>query len=189
MRVWAILLYFCVGLSAQPSAGNLSISGIVVNRLTGEPVKYAVVTAVRAMPVSIVVANQDQDNLYTQVIRRATTGPAGEFQLIGLPAGKYTVQARKPGFREVEFSENRLGLPPPIEVESSVADLRVPIDPLGTMEGKLVDRNGTPVSGANITCVQYRISEGSRQPTSKPGVLTDEGKQPRQYMIDTVSAP
>ena len=84
IRLLAVLL--CAAGVARPalSQNTITLEGRAVS--AGAPVAGAQVTAV---------------NIATQETARATTRPNGEFRLLGLFAGEYTVAVRAIGFKPV----------------------------------------------------------------------------------------
>ncbi len=79
-----------------PSAEKFTLTGTVVDSVTGEPIRKALV------------------QIYASQRRMTFSGDDGRFQLEGIPAGSYMIAAQKPGY----FSQQELlrGGEPPVEV-------------------------------------------------------------------------
>ncbi len=135
-----------VGQNIQPNAQQNtdppgSLSGRVINAVTGGPVRGASVSLVNY---------QRGGNA-----QAATTDGGGTFTVASLPPGEYVVAVNHPGFQGI------LGLPSPNQLvtvasgqESSGLTMR--LMPGGTLSGKVVDDGGEPVSG----CPVYVLGPG-----------------------------
>ncbi len=170
MRLIFAGLIFSLSSLAQQT-GDFSITGVVVNAQTGEPVKYALVTLVGFHEFD---ASQPRDLLKAQrpVQKTAQAGPAGEFQFNGLAKAHYTLTARKPGFgAESTAKEIRLSQ---IDPTDSVAGVQLRLAPLGIIEGKVLDQNDEPLRGVNIIALQVQIVDGLRDSNSTRSVATDD---------------
>src|SRR5947209_304647 len=105
MRTFLASLIFPLTLLAQP-AGDWSISGVVLNSQTGEPVKYALVTLMSFGSPSEFRA---PSKLRLPLRKTTRAGGAGEFQFNALAEAHYMISAQKPGFA-VWFSTEQRGL-------------------------------------------------------------------------------
>src|SRR5580658_5600808 len=92
MRLTMAGLIFSFSLIAQ--TGEYSITGVVVNAQTGEPVKYALVTLMGFQKPD----SQQQGKFQPPLQKSTQAGAAGEFQFQGLGKANYNVSAQKPGF-------------------------------------------------------------------------------------------
>ena len=72
--------YWRRGARARSSTQKFTVSGTVVNEATGEPIPRAMVT------------------LMGSPMRYAFSDSNGSFTIEGVPAGRYSMQAQKPGF-------------------------------------------------------------------------------------------
>src|SRR5258707_5633868 len=76
--------------SLRPSSQDkYSLTGMVINSVTGEPVRGALV------------------QIYMNGQASRLTGTDGKFQFDGLPGGQINITARKPGFFSQEELENQ----------------------------------------------------------------------------------
>jgi hypothetical protein len=112
-----------------------SVSGRVVNAVTGEPVRGA----------QVGLQNYSRGGTY----QAATTDGTGTFAAANLQPGDYFVQATHANYQGI------LGLPNPSQMvtvassqESSGVTLR--LMPGGTISGKVLDDGGEPVSGCPV---------------------------------------
>lgn len=158
-------------LIAQESA-NYSISGVVVNSQTGEPVKFALVTLM-SFPVL------DRNHPPTQPMKlqgptqkTAQAGETGEFVFHGLTKAHYTLSAQKPGFAAGfigrDFQANQ------IDLTDNVTGAQVRLSPLGVIEGKVLDQDDEPLLGVQILALQVQVNDGVRETSAPHSVATDD---------------
>lgn len=163
-----ILLLFVVSFSliAQTPKGNYSLSGVVTNTQTGEPVKNALVTLVE-QPV-FKTDGSPPARPTPSAPRSKLAGIGGEFQFDGLAEGQYRVTVEKPGFAPDRLSNK------PIQLVSSMSGVSLNLSPYGVIEGKVVDQYGDPVRQANVIAVQVRIEDGRRVTLRNRSVTTND---------------
>src|SRR5580692_7264293 len=87
--LWSMLLV-PAALTALSPQDNNSCSGTVKNQITGEPIKGASVTLIKAPDPT---GRPPKPEFHTML-----SGPGGEFSFTGLSKGQYSLQALKPGF-------------------------------------------------------------------------------------------
>lgn len=150
--------------------GSYSISGVVVNSQTGEPVKYALVTLRSFRPFD--PSTPQPAKPQSPVQKSAQAGSAGEFQFTALSRAHYTITAQKPGFTP-PFSPQEPGSRQ-IDLADSVTGLELKLAPLGVIEGKVLDQNDEPLRGVNIVALQVLINDGLRSTTTPRSVATDD---------------
>lgn len=140
----ALLVLFAFPLLAQPRAakGDFSLAGTVVNSLTGERIRQALLRLTPAAGAA----------------RTVLTDGAGAYRFSGLPAGSYRVSANKP-----HFAPSSPGVS--ITLNSSRDDVSVSLQPLGVIKGRILDFYGDPVSGVLVHALQPRIEGGQRRLT------------------------
>lgn len=80
----------------------------------------------------------------------------GKFQVGQIPPGKYTVTVRSPGYAAMEKNSVAISA-------GEIANVGVITLQRGrSVSGKVVDRNGTPVQGADVVVGQKIIGDGKR---------------------------
>jgi uncharacterized protein (DUF2141 family) len=153
MRVWA------------QEAGDLSLSGTVVNSKTGDPIRRALVRLDG-------FAKSPAQKL-TGMPRTAFTDSIGGFRFVGLPAGTYTVSGDKPQFTMTNGEDLRKSM---VEVELSapVGNIQVRLAPLGVISGTVTDIFGEPVRRANVIAFSTQVEDGSRKIRRGRTVATDD---------------
>jgi protocatechuate 3,4-dioxygenase beta subunit len=141
----AKLLFSCligVNLFAQP-AGRGAISGAVVDASSGDPVRKAVVTLTwHGTPRAWATARTDG---------------SGKFAFEGLPAGKYDLRATKQGLGSAVYGANsarELGDVISLGDGEARGDIKLRFLRLGLISGRVVDPDGDPVAGVNVTLMR-----------------------------------
>jgi hypothetical protein len=156
-----ILLAFCLTGSAlaQPMrarplpAGNYKISGTVVNAITSEPIRRALVNFAG---------------------RSTLTDGDGHFEIDKLPEMGGSVTASKPGFfNEQELAQGPPTIQPQVQVSADAPVVIVKLTPEGVITGK-IDTDGAPVEGIPVKLLTSRIVDGRRRWESRENALTDE---------------
>ena len=107
------------------SDASFTLSGSVVNSVTGESVGHALVR----------IAGSSQRTVFTD--------GEGHFQFEGLPAGRVIVTAQKPGyFSQQEFrgSANKL-----VNVGPTTDSVVVKLTPQSAISGRVTDATGQPI--------------------------------------------
>jgi hypothetical protein len=107
MRLFPILL-FAMSLFAQQEQ-LVTLSGVVVNSATGEPVKRASVQVMRISREYFRGAGQPAQ---LPVVRTTLTDATGAFRFDALPAGEYSCMPRKPQFVVAETKASCAALAP-----------------------------------------------------------------------------
>ena len=147
---------------AQEGAGEYSISGVVVNSQTGEPVRQALVGGSGRREKSEAAPSR------YQTIEPILTDASGAFHLRGLEAGTYTVHAEKPGF------ENEREKATPIKLGPSSEGVTIRLSPLGSISGRVLNGDGEPVPSVNVRALLSRIENGRRVVSQSRSVHTDD---------------
>lgn len=183
---------------AAPQKGAV-VEGVVVNALTGEPLRRVEVGLLRLNdyqggPVRM-TAQPAQGA--PEAVREAggplatVTGADGSFRFENVPDGTYGIQLQRKGLL---LSRARPGLSPMrIEVRGGapVRGLRFAMAPMAVIAGKVVDDEGEPVEGAQLALLR-RSWDGGRlrwAPTG-PFASTDDrgefrlpGIRPGKYLL------
>ncbi len=140
---------------AQATAGETgdtaTISGRVVAADTGEPLKRARVTA-------------RGSDARGQVM--STTDAAGDYALVGLRAGRYTISVSRPGFVTLSYGQRRPRQPAtPIQVLAGddLRDVSFSLPRGSVITGRLVDEDGVALPLAAVRAMRYVFRQGHRQ--------------------------
>jgi len=186
---------------ASTASGTARIGGRVVSE-TGEPVRLAHVT-LRSLtsPAPIVRfsgAPADASFLGQQPAYEPPetfTDASGRFIVDGLPAGRYTIAVRKPGYVTTTYGSRR-----PFEPSVAVAldggaseDVVVRMPRAAAIAGRITDQFGEPIEGMLVTVEQLVRSEGfvTARSVGTMTSLTDDlgeyrvgGLAPGRYVVN-----
>jgi hypothetical protein len=154
-------------LDDSPSPAQLSreqttytLRGTVVNSVTGEPIRGALVQA------------------FFNAQRSALTGPDGSFQFEGLPGSQGGVTARKPGYHAPD--EIRNGRFTTTQYSSSVTvgpdqpPVLLKLVPEGVIYGRISGEGGEPIENLPVHLFIQALENGRRTPQELPGGTTNE---------------
>jgi len=112
----------------------VSLSGIVVNSVTGTP-----------LPFARVVLFPEGSEMLTDV--------SGIFQFLQVASGDHTVMANKTGFIQDDGHENGYS----VSLTAALDKFTVGLTPLASIRGRITDSDGEPVEGATVLTVQSKI--------------------------------
>src|SRR4051812_368956 len=152
--------------SSKSDASSFSVSGTVINSVTGEPIRRAAVQ----------VSGQNGG--------MAITDQGGHFVIDGLAEGNAVLSAMKPGFfDEGTHATARVGKDAPAVV--------LKLTPSGVISGRVSTRDERPLEGFQIRVMSKQNVEGrivwmdqpNRAGTNEEGEFRIAGLQPGTYYI------
>jgi hypothetical protein len=169
---------------ANTFGGSYRIAGVVVNAITGEPVRRATV-AVLAIEGSHTVESVVSDS-------------EGRFSLGNLPAAKYQLTASKRGFRtgfydeHDEFSSAIVTGP-----DQDTSNLRFCLTPDTVLLGVVSSEDGDPVEGARVLLFERpkrkepgeRITQADATVTDDTGAYEFDNLAAGEYLLAVVAQP
>lgn len=159
-----VLLLVCVSLLLRAQSDTqqkFTVSGTVVNAMTNEPVRGALVTLSSNQP------------------KTALSGSDGHFQIDGVTASSGQIMAQRPGFDQQNVRWQQ------IKIDSNTEGVTVKIMPLSKISGRIVDREGEPIEGVSVQCITQQIMNGRKQWQPRGGASSDEGGN---FLIEDLSA-
>lgn len=131
---------------ATNATGTATIRGRVVAAQTGAPIRGADV------------------RLSGVTFRNAEAGEDGRFEITGLPAGRYTLQAVKVGFAIANSSPINIDPGRSFTVTDGQTVTRdIMLQRGGVITGRIVDEAGDPVTGLEIRVERYVYGPAGRQ--------------------------
>jgi protocatechuate 3,4-dioxygenase beta subunit len=128
----------------------------VVNSITGEPVRRAVVAA---------LAEED-----SHIVRSTQTDADGRFVLPSMPAGKFPLTASKRGFRTAFYDEHDEFNTAMVTGDGQdTGNLLFQLTPGAVLHGVVTGDGGDPVEGANVLLFQRKTGSQAEPQAGAPG--------------------
>lgn len=150
---------------AQGPDTQFSVTGTVVNSVTGEGIRRALVRL------------NGPGNYH------AFTDMAGKFEIANVPAGVYVATAQRPG-----FDSQVNGVMPTadsVKVDANTQPIAIKLMPQGQIEGRVTDENGDPIQGVFIQVSEDRVMNGRKTRVNAASANTEEDGS---YEIDGLQA-
>jgi len=172
--------------SGKPQAAqqsNYRIAGAIVNALTGEPLGRARVT----------LTNTRNSKQNPHVV----TADDGRFEFTGLAAGKFNLRGAKRGFEAADYDQHET-FSTAIVTGAGVdtENLRLQLQPLAFLTGKVLDESGEPVHQANVVLYRrfttgglVRTSRVSQDSTDDQGYFEFPAMLPGDYFVGASGKP
>jgi Carboxypeptidase regulatory-like domain len=163
--------------SQTTPAGQYSLSGIVINGATGEPISRALV------------------HLNAQSQQMTMSGPDGRFEFQNLQPGAAMVFGQKPGF----YNEQEVGLtsaPIPVLQIGRDSAIKVNLYPMGSLSGRVTSVNGDPIEGIDVKAIYQHVVDGAVLWDQRNSATTDDSGNyritnliPGKYFVATAARP
>jgi hypothetical protein len=137
---------------ADPSDQTCAVSGMVVAKPDGIPLKGAMVHL-----------SSGDDRAHTIA---AKTGADGRFALKNVPAGKYRLKVSRNGYFDAEYGQKKPGDPGatfslrPGQIES---DLLFKMGRAGVISGRIFDEDGQPMERVMVTALRNQYADGRKE--------------------------
>ena len=145
-------------LPSIPNQGpKRTITGTVVNAISGEPIRHALV------------------QVNGPVMSSALTGADGRFQIDNVPEGQVVIR-QKPGFFDASSIPGSEWRPPNsmMTVGSGKNDFKVTLIPAAKLVGRVTDQDGEGVENMSLQVLCEQIFQGRKQWQPRNGGGTDD---------------
>jgi protocatechuate 3,4-dioxygenase beta subunit len=169
---------------APAGLGLYRIAGIVVNSITGEPVRHATVAA-------LAVAD-------SRTVETAESGEDGRFSLDRLPAAKYQLTASKRGFQTSFYNQHEAFSTAIVTgQDQQTEDLTFRLVPSALLRGVVTADGGDPVEGARVALFLKTpahspagpILQASSTATDDTGAYEFANLAPGDYFLAVTAEP
>ena len=124
-----------------------------------------------------------------QVARTVVTDDGGRFSFVALPAGRYMLSANKQGYVPVSYGArrpNRPGTALVLADAQRIAGMTLRMTRGSVISGIIVDQNGDPFSGANVSVMRNAFAgNGQRTLVAVNTVQSDDRGQYRAWGLPT----
>ena len=176
--------------SPTPEAGTASLSGRVVAAETGQPLRRATVVA---MPMRMPDVRRGGGFTPPRSFA-ARTDEDGRYTIRELPAGEYSLNARRAGYVDMGYGQITSGTPPRrITVAEGAAlgplDFQLPRG--GVITGRIFDEGGEPAERVQVRAVRAQraggngrfFGAGNGDSTDDQGYFRLFGLAPGDYLV------
>jgi hypothetical protein len=146
----------------KSATGSYRIAGVLINAITGEPVRHATVS---------VLAEEN-----SHAVESAVSDNDGHFSLERLPAAKYQLTASKRGFRTAFYDEHdEFSSAIVTGADQDTSHLTFRLTPGSVLRGVVSTDGGDPVEGARVLLFQRPRHRGPGERTSQAdATVTDD---------------
>jgi len=142
--------------SSAKSETKYSLSGTVVNSVTGEPIRRALV------------------QIYMGPGQASLTDDSGHFEFNGLPPGQASVTVKKPGFFSEGEAARKGSSPALVTVGSETDAIVLKLIPEAVIQGKIQSEDGEPIGAAPVMVFAPHINDGHKIWDQAGSASTDE---------------
>jgi len=163
-----VLLFCATELQAQtpppisttkidPTAETCTLSGMVVGKADGAPLKGAT--------VHLWAEGVGRESEHTIA---AKSGADGRFLLKNVPAGKYHLKVSRNGYSDVEYGQHKPSDPGAIvnlQPGQNMSDLLFKMSRAGVISGRIFDEDGEPMANLMVDALKYSYRDGRQELT------------------------
>jgi uncharacterized protein (DUF2141 family) len=180
-------LCWCQSDAQQPPEEKATFDGVVLNAVTGEPLRKAKLTLrvnVAGNPRSF-----NPGAPQTPAIRPAvaTTDTAGKFSFTGIEPGAYRMVVSRDGFGDANFGipeANKKYEPLAFSPGDHRTGFTVKLTPYGALAGRVSDQDGDAVQGLLVAAMKYRYTTRGRELVEVKNATTDDLGEYRIYNLE-----
>ena len=175
----ALMVYTGTLVAAQGNEGEApnrgSVTGIVVESKSDEPVRKAVV----------ILRSEQGTGIGT------TTDATGKFVLQDLEPGTYTLTVSRDGYVVARKSRRKVVV---VKADETTSDLKLELLRTGTISGRILDADGDPITGASLQVLPLRPQRtsplgGSYATTNDRGEYRAFNIAPGDYRVSVTYTP
>lgn len=158
-----------------------TIAGIVVNSISSEPIRRALVQ---------LDSGSEQ--------RRSLTDAQGHFEILDALDGPANIRAEKPGYFDPQTISGSSDFPDngARQIGQATNTLTIFLIPAAKLSGTVLDSDGEPIEGVQVTLLARRIASGRRRwqaqgvaSTDQTGGYLFEGQMPEEVLVCSDAHP
>jgi protocatechuate 3,4-dioxygenase beta subunit len=160
--------------TANSRAGQAAVGGLVVNEVSGEPVRHAKVT-LRSSRGGVAVAYS------------ARTDTTGHFWITGIDPGTYVTVVDRAGFSpspQMGGMPRRVPAVVSLRPKSEMRDLNLLLSPSSVITGRVLDQEGDPAPNFQVQAMRYSYLRGKRRLQLLASSETNDLGEYRLYGLD-----
>jgi len=119
-------------------------------------------------------------------VQSVVSNADGRFLFENLRPGSYRLEAARSGYVLTMYGQkgaNGRELPIVLAASQKVKDIQIAMMPAGGISGRIVDRNGEPISRATVQALKYRYTERGRTLLVVQSVTTDDLGEYRLFWL------
>jgi hypothetical protein len=192
----------------QAAAPKATVEGTVTRANSGQPLKGATVTLLRANttgqnPLANLAGNAELQNRLGALISNlgggavaVNTDANGRFVITGVDAGDYRISAQREGFIRSEFGQ-RTPTGTGVTVKLTAGQLfnaNIPMTPGSVISGRVITPDGDPALNAPVQAYTYQYANGERTLAQVANAETNDlgeyrlfGLEPGEYFVSVTS--
>ena len=158
-----------------------SLTGVVFNAATGEPLRKASVILRRTMEGGQGGMQPVSPSSYS-----ATSDASGQFTLKDVPPGRYRLMAERAGFGTQNYGAKGPNAPGSIISlgrAQHMKDLTFRMTQQGVITGRVLDEDGDPVMNAMVSCMRQAYVRGRKQWVPVNGQNTNDLGEYRMHSL------
>ncbi len=141
-----------------------TLSGTVVNAVTGEPLSKVLILA-------------EGGGSESGATPSTTSDAKGNFTLVNLLPGQYHIKGQRNGYLDGAYGARRAegnGTPLSLEPGQEMKDLKIKLTPFGVIAGTVRDADGEPLARIAVTVHRLRYENGRRRIVQAGDAYTDD---------------
>jgi len=130
-----------------------TVSGIVVNQQSGEPLRRADVTLMPVQGGRTAAGPRAGGPEGPAGTRRAATDQTGKFSISGVEPGRYQLSAQRQGYLQGRYGARKprqMGTQIEIAAGLELKDLKIELTPQGVITGRVLDEEGEPLQSIQV---------------------------------------
>lgn len=130
-----------------------TVSGVVVNQQSGEPLRRADVTLMPVVGGRTAAGPMRMGPEGPSGTKRAATDQTGKFTITGVEPGRYQLSAQRQGYLQGRYGARKprqMGTQIEIVAGQELKDLKIELTPQAVITGRVLDEEGEPLQNIQV---------------------------------------